>query len=318
MTNKAVGLAGATEALAESLRDARIIVVDDDRAHCSHLERVVAEWGALPFVANTLSDAIRLHRESKPDLIILDVMMRHMDGYKLAQMFKRDSVFVPIILLTSLDDIESKRRGLAAGADEFLVKPVDTLELQIRVSSMLRIKRLADQLETANRGLEALAMVDPLTRLPNRRALDLRFSHELARTKRYRKHLGCLLLDVDHFKKVNDIHGHLVGDQVLVEVAAAIAANVRATDLGGRFGGEEFLVLAPETSRDQAEILAERLRVGVVARMAGMPHLPAVTVSIGVATTELPHATADDLVHRADEALYAAKRGGRNRVVCAE
>jgi two-component system cell cycle response regulator len=109
-----------------------------------------------------------------------------------------------------------------------------------------------------------------------------------------------------------------VGDQVLVEVAAAIAANVRATDLGGRYGGEEFMVLAPETSRIQAEILAERLRVGVVVRMLNAPHLPAVTVSIGVATTEVPHASPDDLVHRADEALYAAKRAGRDRVVSAE
>jgi two-component system cell cycle response regulator len=318
MTNKRGGLTGANEALTELLRGARIIIVDDDRAHCSHLERVAIEWGAVPFVANSLSDAVRLHREAKPDLIILDVMMRQMDGYKLAQLFKRDSVFVPIILLTSLDDIDSKRRGLAAGADEFLVKPVDTLELQIRASSMLRIKRLADELEAANRGLEALAMVDPLTRLPNRRALDLRFAHEIARTKRYKKHLGCLLLDVDHFKKVNDVHGHLVGDQVLVEVGAAIAANVRATDLGGRYGGEEFLVLAPETSRAQAEILAERLRVGVVLRMLNAPHLPAVTVSVGVATTEVPHASPDDLVHRADEALYAAKRAGRDRVVCAD
>jgi diguanylate cyclase (GGDEF)-like protein len=317
MANKARGVTGATEALAELLRGARIVIVDDDRAQCSHLERVAAAWGAVPLVANTLSDALRLHREAKPDLIILDVMMRHVDGYKLAQMFKRDSVFVPIILLTSLDDIESKRRGLAAGADEFLVKPVDTLELQIRVSSMLRIKRLADELETANRGLEALAMIDALTRLPNRRALDLRFGHELARTKRYKKQLACLLLDIDHFKEVNDVHGHLVGDQVLVEVGAAIAANLRATDLGGRYGGEEFLVLAPETSRDQAAILAERLRVGVVRRMAGAPHLPAVTVSIGVATTEIPHDSPEDLVQRADEALYAAKRAGRDRVVCA-
>jgi two-component system cell cycle response regulator len=307
-----------TKALAELLRDARIVVVDDDRAHCNHLERVITEWGATPFVANTLSDALRLHREAKPDLILLDVMMRHMDGYKLAQMFKRDTVFVPIILLTSLDDIESKRRGLAAGADEFLVKPVDTFELQLRVSSMLRIKRLADELETANRRLEALAMIDGLTRLPNRRALDLRFAHELARTMRYKKHLACLMLDVDHFKKVNDLHGHLVGDQVLVEVGAAITANVRATDLGGRFGGEEFLVLAPETSREQAMTLAERLRVGVVARMADAPHLPDVTISIGVATTEVGHATAEDLLHRADEALYAAKRAGRNRVGGAE
>jgi two-component system cell cycle response regulator len=303
--------------LAASLRGARILIVDDDRAQCAHLARMAEEWASLPFIAQTLSEALRLHRESKPDLVLLDVMMPHVDGYKLAQMFKRDAGFVPIILLTALDDIESKRRGLAAGADEFLIKPVNAFELQIRVSSMLRIKRLADELESANRRLASLATIDSLTQLANRRVLAERLAHEFARGKRYQKHLSCLLLDIDHFKMVNDTHGHPMGDKVLAEVGAAITATIRNTDLGGRYGGEEFMIIAPETSQKQALILGERLRRAISFRTSQDPNLPPVTVSIGVASTETACATLDDLVHRTDEALYTAKREGRDRVVAA-
>jgi diguanylate cyclase (GGDEF)-like protein len=305
------------EWLAASLRGARILIIDDDRAQCGHLARIVEEWKAIAFTAQTLSDALRHYKEGNPDLVMCDVLMPHVDGYKLAQMFKRDGRFVPIILLTALDDLDSKRRGLAAGADEFLTKPVNTLELQIRVSSMLRIKRLADELEAANGRLKTLATIDPLTQLSNRRALGERLNYEFARASRYRSQVACLMLDVDHFKKVNDVHGHLVGDKVLVEVGAGIATTIRSTDLGGRYGGEEFMVIAPETPQQQALVLAERLRQGIVQRIAHAPGLPPVTVSIGVSTSELKLQSVEELVHRADQALYQAKQQGRDRVVLA-
>jgi diguanylate cyclase (GGDEF)-like protein len=307
----------AGEWLAASLRGARILIIDDDKAQCGHLARIVEEWQAIAFTAQTLSDALRHYKEGNPDLVMCDVLMPHVDGYKLAQMFKRDGRFVPIILLTALDDLDSKRRGLAAGADEFLTKPVNTLELQIRVSSMLRIKRLADELEAANARLKTLATIDPLTQLSNRRVLGERLNYEFARAARYRSQVACLMLDVDHFKKVNDVHGHLVGDKVLVEVGAGIATTIRSTDLGGRYGGEEFMVIAPETPAQQALVLAERLRQGIVQRIAQAPGLPRVTVSIGVSTSELKLQSVEELVHRADQALYRAKQQGRDRVVLA-
>ncbi len=308
---------GAGEWLAASLRGARILIIDDDKAQCGHLARIVEEWQAIAFTAQTLSDALRHYKEGNPDLVMCDVLMPHVDGYKLAQMFKRDGRFVPIILLTALDDLDSKRRGLAAGADEFLTKPVNTLELQIRVSSMLRIKRLADELEGANARLKTLATIDPLTQLSNRRVLAERLNYEFARAVRYRSQVACLMLDVDHFKKVNDVHGHQMGDKVLVEVGAGIAATIRGTDLGGRYGGEEFMVIAPETPQGHALILGERLRQTIVQRIARTPGLPPVTLSIGVATSELKLQSVDELVHRADQALYKAKEAGRDRVVLA-
>jgi two-component system cell cycle response regulator len=313
---------GATSAawdlLSASLRGARVLIVDDDRVQCAHMAKMVKEWDTEPFTAQSLSDALRLHKEGRPDLVLLDVLMPHVDGYKMAQMFKRESPFVPIILLTALDDIDSKRRALSAGADEFLSKPVNALELQIRMSSMLRIKRLADQLESANKSLAALATTDALTQLANRRHFETRLVDEFQRWKRYKHPLTCIMLDVDHFKKVNDTYGHPVGDKVLIQVAAAIRGATRTTDFVARYGGEEFVILTPETPVVSADVVAERLRAAIFKRTTEKSEeegIPAVTASLGIASTDLGIESGDDLVKRADEALYRAKREGRNRVV---
>ena len=297
-----------------------MLIVDDDPLQCAHLAKIVSEWHAEPFTAQQLSDALRLHKEAHPDLVLLDVMMPHVDGYKLAQMFKRASPFVPIILLTALEDIDSKRRGLSSGADEFLSKPVNALELQIRLSSMIRIKRLADELERVNKNLAELATIDPLTQVANRRAFEQRMTHEFQRERRYKHPLACILIDIDHFKAVNDNYGHPVGDKVLVEVAAAIRESTRTTDLVARFGGEEFIVVAPETTAIAAHLVAERIRRAISEKTTAKadPGFPAVTASLGVATTETPVLTESELVAKADAALYRAKREGRNRVVLAD
>jgi diguanylate cyclase (GGDEF)-like protein len=277
------------------------------------------EWDAEPFTAQSLADALRLHKEARPDLVLLDVMMPHVDGYKLAQMFKRAATFVPIILLTALEDIDSKRRGLSAGADEFLTKPVNALELQIRMSSMLRIKRLADELEKVNKELAELATIDPLTQVANRRAVEQRLAHEFQRARRYKHPFTVILVDIDHFKSVNDKYGHPVGDKVLIEVAAAIRQSTRNTDMVARFGGEEFIVLAPETPAAAGGLVAERIRQSIshTTSTKSDQGLPTVTASLGVASTELALATETELVARADQSLYRAKHEGRNRVVVA-
>jgi two-component system cell cycle response regulator len=312
---KEEGNADSGEWLAESLKGARVLVVDDDRLQRLQTMRLVAEWGAQGVGAHTAAEAIRQYRAERPDIVLLDVVMPDVDGYKLSKLLKADAEFVPIIMLTALDDVGAKRRGLAAGADEFLTKPVSPIDLKIRVSSMLRIRRLARDLEEANRRLEALAGVDPLTQLPNRRILKERLEQEFSRVVRYRRPLACLILDVDHFKRVNDDHGHLLGDEVLTRVGSTIASTIRRSDLAGRYGGEEFLVIAPETSSSGAAALGERLRHAIGSAPAGS--LPRVTVSIGVATTDPTTQAAEDLLRSADRALYAAKEAGRNRVIVA-
>ena len=136
-------------ALVESTSGARFLIVDDEPLQRRSLSGTIQQWGGIAYEASSFAEAVRLYRDNEPDLVLLDVVMPRVDGYKVAQLLKHEGRFVPIIMLTGLDDLDSKRRGLAAGADEFLTKPVHPLELQIRVSSMLRIKRLADQLAAA-------------------------------------------------------------------------------------------------------------------------------------------------------------------------
>jgi diguanylate cyclase (GGDEF)-like protein len=250
--------------------------------------------------------------------VLLDVMMPTIDGYKMAKMIKAEAgSFVPVILLTALEDVESKRRGMASGADDFLSKPVSALELQIRIQSMLRIKHLTDELQEANAKLARLAITDPLTGLPNRRSLYEHLQREFQRAGRYRHPMSVVMSDIDHFKKVNDTWGHQIGDRVIRLVADVMRSLVRASDIAGRFGGEEFLLVAPETGREAVAPLCERIR-SLVEREAARAGdgIPPVTISVGAASTDAVHVeTVDELVHAADTALYEAKRAGRNRVV---
>jgi len=295
----------------------RILIVDDDRAVLAALEEMVRAHSYETITARTWSDALRAYRQSKPDMVLLDVMMPTIDGFKLARIIKNEDAerFVPIILITGLGDVESKRRGIASGADDFLTKPVSPLELELRLSSMLRIKELTDQIQLANDKLAELAATDPLTQLRNRRVIYEHLEREFARARRYDHPLSVFMMDIDHFKVVNDTYGHPVGDEVIRLVAKVLQDSTRETDLVGRYGGEEFIVLAPETDGESALIVGERIRSSVQKQSEEGVGIPAVTISIGVATTRAVEAAHfEDLIHLADEALYSAKKAGRNQV----
>jgi len=283
------------------------------------LAQMVTDCGYEPLTARTWADALMLFRRGQPDIALLDVMMPTIDGYKLARMIKGEAEqFVPIILITGLGDLESKRRGMAAGADDFLSKPVAPLELEVRLNAMLRIKRLTDEIALANRKLAELATTDSLTGLLNRRAIYEHLDREFHRSQRYGNPFAVLLLDIDHFKQVNDNHGHAVGDRVLEMVGGILRETVRQTDFVSRYGGEEFLVLAPETPRVNAMVLAERVRARVESTSRAADALPTVTVSIGLAVSDqVDVRQCEELVQLADVALYEAKDGGRNRCVMA-
>jgi diguanylate cyclase (GGDEF)-like protein len=299
----------------------RILLVDDDRSMLSALDTMVRDAGYEAAMATNWSDALRVFRSYVPDLILLDIMMPTIDGFKLARILKEQSTdrFVPIILITGLGDIESKKRGLASGADDFLTKPVAPVELQLRLRSMLRIKELTDDLQRANNRLAELASTDPLTQLKNRRVIYEHLEREFARARRYSHPLAVFMIDIDHFKAINDGHGHSIGDAVLRMVSAILERSTRETDLVGRYGGEEFIVLAPETAVDAAVIMGERIRLNVAAETERHDQIPSCTISVGVTTTESVKVVHfEDLIHLADEALYSAKRRGRNRVVPAQ
>jgi diguanylate cyclase (GGDEF)-like protein len=227
-----------------------------------------------------------------------------------------------------------KIEGLELGADDYLVKPFDMLELSARVKSMLRLKALQDtlveknrELDRANKELEekrqellTLSRTDGLTGLINRRHFEERLAAEFTRSERYRSHLSCFLLDIDHFKRINDTWGHPFGDLVLREVAGVARRALRDVDVLARYGGEELVALLPETAPEEAWRAAERVRLGVeamqlTAQTPDGPQRVRCTASIGVATFPAQDIhSAEQLVAAADECLYAAKAGGRNQV----
>jgi diguanylate cyclase (GGDEF)-like protein len=294
-----------------------VLIIDDGRASREALATMVEALGYAAFQAESGLEGLRLLREVQPSLVLLDLVMPDIDGFKIAAAIKAQPRFVPVILLTAMSDLESKRRGQAAGADDFLTKPVSALELQIRIAAMLRIRGLTVALDRANQRLDELAHTDGLTGVSNRRRFEMVLAQEHRRAMRYKRPLALLTADIDHFKRVNDTQGHAVGDEVLRQVATALSRTLRDSDKIARIGGEEFVVLAPETNSVGAVSLGDRLRKSVEVLSVQTPTGPlSATVSVGVAawdgTTE---ASAALLLKVSDEALYEAKGGGRNRVV---
>jgi diguanylate cyclase (GGDEF)-like protein len=302
--------------MSTSVEPALILIIDDVEQSRVELATMVQSLGFRAVVATNGLEGLRLARETQPSLVLLDVIMPGVDGYKIAAAFKAQPRFMPVILLTALDDLESKRRGQAAGADDFLSKPVNAVELQIRIAAMLRIKSLTDALDVANRRLAELADTDALTGLANRRRFDTMCAGEHERALRYQRPLSVLMIDIDHFKRVNDTWGHSVGDQVIQQVAQVLGVTVRQSDHVGRVGGEEFCVLAPEVSGAGALALGERLRRGV--ERLRIDPVGEVTVSVGATAWDgMGNHAMGELLQQADQALYQAKESGRNRVTLA-
>ena len=252
------------------------------------------------------------------DLVLCDLKMPKLDGFAFLERFVADprAEGVPVIVLTGDDDVESKVEALEAGAADYLTKPFHDAELLARLKVHHKMKRLRDELQEANERLRQLVIRDPLTGLFNRRHWRYIMLRELERCRRHRRPMSVLMIDIDHFKQVNDRFGHVVGDRVLTAVARRLESEIRTPDSLARLGGEEFAVLLPETGLDEAVAAAERLRRAV--HKIGLPALPEldVRVSIGVAAgARLDDDEIDVLVAAADEALYQAKRAGRDRVV---
>jgi two-component system, cell cycle response regulator len=297
----------------------RILIVDDDPAAARAVDRMVAAEGWSGVIAPTWTDAVRLFQDENIDLVIVDALMPTVDGFKLTQLLRaRSSSYVPILMLTSLSDDTSREHALSVGVDDILSKPSSPLELRLRIGALLRIRHLTSALEAKTRELEAMAHRDALPGLANRRSLDERLRVELARAQRYGRPLGLVMLDIDRFKRVNDEHGHQVGDRLLEFVGELLSGAVRPSDLACRYGGEEFVVVVSDTTAGNAVVLAQRLRRGFEAQTSTLTPAGSQTISAGVSGTDLlgDAVSAELLLHTADVALYAAKNAGRNRVCC--
>jgi two-component system cell cycle response regulator len=254
------------------------------------------------------------------DLMIINAGSRGFDGLRFAAQLRSDELTrnLPILALVDPDDRQRMVKALEIGINDILPKPIDPQELAARVRTQVKRKRYTDFLRNnLDQSLEA-AVTDQLTGLHNRRYMTGQLAALVNRATRGGEPVAALLVDIDHFKQINDNYGHDVGDEVLREFAVRVASNVRAVDLPCRYGGEEFVVIMPDTSLESAQRIAERIRLHVAGspfRVHGADDLLSVTISIGVAATNGEGDTPALLLKRADEAVYEAKNSGRNRVV---
>ncbi len=300
-----------------------VLIIDDSATAREHVREVLEESGRFERILEACDGiaGLRLLLSQSVDAVICDLEMPGLDGEKLlaAQRGRSGGDELPFLFLTAQKDPDRMVRLLRNGACDIVRKPYHPAELLARLELHMRLRRLQAELRDKNAMLAEISITDLVTGLRNRRYVTEFLSIELLRAARYKSPLSVLLLDLDYFKRVNDTHGHKAGDSVLHEVGARLRASLRGTDLAGRFGGEEFLVVLPQTDTAGACTLGERIRQAVAEapfEIGSGPPIP-VTVSIGAASLQDATQTAEQLVEAADAALYAAKDGGRDRVVAA-
>ena len=316
----------------------KVLVVDDSRTQLDWLAQVLSREGYQVLTAMDGREAIRKVRSESPDLVLLDMILPDMDGLEVLRIVKArgDEEFIPVILLSVKSDLESRVAGLRIGADDFLAKPFADAEVLARAAAMLRIKALQDQLREAKGKLQLASITDGLTGLYNHRHFQDELRKELSRAQRHSDPVSLIMIDLDHFKLVNDQFGHPFGDQVLKEAAALIRSTLRDHDICARYGGEEFAVILPKTHVPGALSVAERIWREMAIKvyradpqaLSAPDELPGlniarngrevtvtVTSSIGVAFYPSKDVlNAEHLVKHADDALYRAKREGRNTI----
>ena len=291
-----------------------ILLVDDDPVSLELLAGILGKSHRCLRAMSGAEALAQVAHDELPDMVVLDLNLPDMDGFELCKRIKDDDRYasVPVIFITAAGSAEKEVRGLDLGAVDFLTKPFSAAVVLARVKTHLRLKAQTEM-------LERMAWVDGLTALPNRRRFDSMLELEGRRAFRERLPLAVLFIDVDSFKAYNDHYGHGAGDECLRQVAAALhGAILRAADLVARYGGEEFAVLMPNTDREGAVEVAERMRTAVEALALSHQHSgdhPVVTVSIGVAGgVPARMEEAEKLVELADQQLYRAKGEGKNRV----
>lgn len=322
--------AGETNrALTEFLRPGsscdRVLVAEDDAMFRRILESWLVNWGYRVTIAEDGAKAWNiLQEEPPPQLLILDWMMPAINGLELCRRVRErnQTPYQYILLATAKDAKQDLVRGLEAGADDYLTKPFDRSELQARLRACNRILTLQDDQIQAHLQLHFQATHDALTGVWNRAEILETLRRELERAARSKAATGLLMLDIDHFKNINDTYGHLTGDAVLKEVTQRIIRAVRGYDSVGRYGGEEFVIVLPGCDREQIEHGAERIRAAVDnGPIVVNDSKVSVTVSIGAAVTTVEkHGLISDteMLAAADSALYRAKKIGRNRTVLSD
>ena len=286
----------------------KVLIIDDNPEALALAKVRLGKEGLELICADGGRSGLAIARREMPDLILLDVEMPDMSGFDVCRSLKADGelCMIPVIFLSGSGGAEDKVKGLDIGAVDFVAKPFDAFELRARVNAALRTKHMQDL-------LIEYARIDPLTGLANRRGLMERLGQEWARIQRHGGSLSFIMGDVDQFKRINDTHGHTIGDKVLQEVARAIAGQCRQNDIPARYGGEEFAIIVDGHAGGAAK-LAERCRQAVEGvRVSAGADTVTTTASFGIADADNADSP-ETLIRQADEALYRAKNAGRNRV----
>lgn len=304
-------------------KPAKLLIVDDLDDNLEILREMLSFNGYRVDTARSGEAALERVQQSHPDLILLDILMPGINGFEVCARLKADESTrdIPVIFVSSMIDIDSKIMGFKVGGVDYINKPFQHAEVLVRVNTHVTLRRLREHLEEQNVELERLANTDYLTKLYNRRrffhAAEQEFEHAISNGKP----ISITLIDLDYFKRVNDVHGHLVGDRVLIHVAQIIHSYCRVSDVAARYGGEEFVILHPSISRQSAYLVAERIRK----QLEATPFLResdeiSITMSAGVVDTLACKdcLRIDDVLAKADIALYRAKDAGRNQVVIFE
>ena len=320
-TGQSMGLVDPAITLQDANPTGHILVIEDRPESVTRFSAALAPGHQVSSV-DTFEEALVRVRGGDFDLIVVSLGMRGFDGLRLCSQLRSlpECRNVPILVIVSDGDRRKLNQALEMGVNDYLTRPVEKNELVARVRTQLRKKRYADRLRHNVQLSLEMAVTDQLTGLHNRRYMAKHLDNLMMAAEKSGKSIAFLMLDIDYFKSVNDGHGHDIGDEVLKEFASRIGANIRGIDLACRFGGEEFVVVMPDTDVSVAVIIGERLRKSIETSPMPISRAPgslSITISIGIAGSEGEGDTAEALLHRADQALYSAKRNGRNRVVAA-
>jgi two-component system, cell cycle response regulator len=294
----------------------RILIVDDDIGISDSMQQFIEMAGYEAVKAETAEDALEYLKKTPFQIVITDIMLSGMNGLELTDLVKKD-YDTDVIVMTGYSGDYSYEEAIGKGASDFVFKPVRYEELLLRIKRVLNERQLTKERIQMLRRLQKLAITDALTKLYNSRHFYTQMELEVDRSNRYGHPLSLLLMDIDHFKDYNDTYGHLEGNKVLHQIARTIKSCLRKMDSAYRYGGEEFTIILPETSGDEAMVVAQRIRTAI----AGLVFRPApdkkesVTVSIGV-TEYIKNEEIALIIHRSDKAMYHSKQNGRNQVSC--
>ena len=317
-TNMQMGISSTYNSFLSDVSGAKILLVDDDPVQGKQIVAVLSGMYEIEWLQEH-EQAVARATEGKYDIILMSTALSDADGLRIASQIKsqEETRHVPILVLVDEDDSRLMLKALEMGINDYMTMPVDKNEMTARIRTQIRRKRYQEALKMQFQKSISMAVTDALTGLYNRHFLNTHLDNMVRQSVKNSKKLAIMIMDMDHFKLVNDTHGHGAGDRVLKQLAELILRTCRSTDSAARFGGEEFVVLMPETDEQSALNAANRMREAVEKEAFVIDDKGTIlnkTISIGIANSHPDGDSAETILKRADEALYSAKRNGRNQV----